>query len=121
MTCDWMPEALNTIKSFVHLQEGWDSYDGSPIDEETLLNAIEIVGKLASIGGIAKPFIFPMGSGNINFDIMLKNISIEIEVKKDKFLILLERLNVEEEDQYFETNSISLVGDYLYMLNYGKF
>ncbi len=75
-TADWAYEAHLTIKGFLALQEGWDSYGAPIISDRAIEAALLFVDKIADL---PKPFVAPTSEGGVVVEWHRKSSDIALE------------------------------------------
>lgn len=84
---NWLSEALARISSFRQLQPKWDGYRGKPPDKLTCSRAVSVAASIAgfcSAAGLCfadPPFIAPLSSGGVLFEIRNRNRELQLGIE----------------------------------------
>jgi hypothetical protein len=89
------------LESFSKLQPDWDGYGADPISNLTIDNTRNLLSKLKGDWEI-----FPVNNGAIQVEKEKNEYYIEIEVYDDKFLYLLMKNGIGQDEKKFKLNEI---------------
>lgn len=85
----WQLRAIEKIASLRRLPENWDSYGATPISEETLDAAEELIA-LPALPSVATPRVLPLADGSVQIGWQNGDREADIEVNRDsRFSVLL--------------------------------
>lgn len=84
----WISEIEEELEQIKSLEQGWDSYNGSPIDRDLILKALDLVKKISN-RNIPQPHIVPVGNGGLNIEWRFSNRLVSIKLRKDGITYLL--------------------------------
>jgi len=79
----WFPEVENKMRKFLELEKNWDSYGASPIDEELVVDAFNLLFQSNDIERVGKPLVIPRKDGGINLEWDVRGRFLSVEVKKE--------------------------------------
>jgi hypothetical protein len=75
----WVGSVLPSIREFLELPKGWDSYQGQPLRHETGMFALQILYDLMS-PRLPIPQVVPAPSGGLQFEWHQNDLDIELYV-----------------------------------------
>lgn len=64
---EWFHVLAEDIFDLTRLPEGWDSYGGGPIDQETTQAAISAIHRIL-VPGLPRPVVFAESAGGVGFE-----------------------------------------------------
>ena len=108
-TPNWWSEVKTKLNGFKDLEENWDSYGASPIEEELIEKAFNLL-LLSQLGNIPKPFVFPRKDGGVNFEWHKGDKFLSLEIRKDGMgYFFIDRLKNKPEEGGFEADNLDSI------------
>ncbi len=85
---DWFPNCVSRISGFVQLPKDWDGYGSAPPNRVACSRALDVAVAIAQTLSLADsvaqdPFVAPLSSGGVLFEIRNGNRELHIEVPPD--------------------------------------
>jgi len=77
----WFPTIDLKMRRLARLGDNWDGYGGSPIDHETLIFSIDVLGQFLR-PSLPEPQIVPTPHGGLQFEWHTNGVDLEIEVRE---------------------------------------
>jgi hypothetical protein len=83
---EWVKKLIARVTSFVQLSENWDGYEGKVPSVAMCVRALDVALKIsiaergASSRGFSEPFVVPLSSGGILFEVQHQNRELHIAI-----------------------------------------
>lgn len=75
----WEPEVIARIRELLELEQGWDTYDGEPIDPTTAGYALKLLSRVRT-AMTPEPVVVPLSNGGLQFEWSINHSRLEIAV-----------------------------------------
>ena len=93
----WFPTIDLKIRSLARLRDNWDGYGGSPIDHETLVFSIDVLGQFLR-PSLPEPQIVPTPQGGLQFEWHTNGVDLEIEIREPYVGVYFKDLTAPDEE-----------------------
>jgi hypothetical protein len=95
MSATWLEEATRKIQALALLKENWDSYGASPINPDSIAEALNVVASLANVYDIDAPAVGGSPDGNVGLSWDGGSWSLDAKILPDERIeiIYLDELN----------------------------
>jgi len=112
---NWFSEVDDRLHAFSQLNDNWDSYGASYIDEDLIEQASEFLFSSNLDNNVPKPFVVPRKDGGINFEWDLGEKFLSLEIRKDgmEYFFFNRKDEKSIEKEYKEQNLDSLIKEFL--------
>jgi len=110
----WLSEVDERLHRFANLEQNWDSYGASPIDEGLIRQALQMLLS-SDLEDVPKPFVVPRKDGGINFEWDFGEKFLSLEIRKDgmEYFFFNRKDEKSIEKEYKEQNLDSLIKEFL--------
>jgi hypothetical protein len=75
----WEHEVVDRIKELLELKQGWDTYDGQPVDPSTAVYALKLLSRVRT-AMTPEPTVVPLSNGGLQFEWSINHSRLEIAV-----------------------------------------
>jgi hypothetical protein len=81
---EWQLRVIRKIMALRGLPQGWNSYGSAPISDETIDEAVRLVGSNIFPPALGAPSVFPLSGGGIQLTWTMGSREVELEVNAER-------------------------------------
>lgn len=81
---EWQLQVIRKIMALRGLPQDWNSYGSTPISDETIDEAVRLVGSNIFPPTLGAPSVFPVSGGGIQLTWTMGNREVELEVNAER-------------------------------------